>query len=130
MASMADQFRAFLEAKEPVILEGALKSQEANAKEFAREARRKVPRRSGDLRKSIVVTGPGQRTPAYSRGGAKTVPANTYVVTAGDTHTRYGHIVEHGSKKMRARPFWWNTYRTLRAKFRRRHKAALRRAVK
>ncbi|MBN8916238.1 MAG: HK97 gp10 family phage protein [Rhizobiales bacterium] len=128
--SMADQFRAFIAAKEEAIKAEALKAQEASAKEFAREVRRKVPRQSGDLRKSIVVTGPGQRTPAYSRGGARTVPANTFVVTAGNERTRYGHIVEFGSRKMTGRHFWWPTLRRLRSKFRNRRKAALRRAIK
>ncbi|MDI4664343.1 HK97 gp10 family phage protein [Xanthobacter autotrophicus] len=130
MASMADQFRAFLEAKEEAIKAEALKAQEANAKQFAREVRRKVPVEEGDLKRSIKVTPGGERTPAYSRGGAQTVPEGTVMVTAGNEKVRYGHIVEHGSKKMRGRKFWWPTVKMLRQKFRNRNKAALRKAIK
>lgn len=128
--SMADQFRAFLKAHEERINTELPKSQGANAKEFAREVRRKVPKQSGDLRKSITVTPPGGQTPNYSRGGARTAPANTFIVTAGNEKVRYSHIVEHGSQKMEGRHFWWPTLKRLRQKFRNRNRAALRRALK
>lgn len=128
--SMADQFRAFLKANEERIKAEMLKAQDGNAKQFAREVRRRTPVDQGDLKRSIKVTGPGERTPAYSRGGAQTVPPDTVMVTAGNEKVRYGHIVEHGSKKMSGRKFWWPTLKTLRQKFRNRNKAALRRALK
>lgn len=128
--SMNDQFKAFLAQKEEAIKAAALKAQEANAKQFMREVRRGVPVDQGDLKKSVKITGPGERTPAYSRGGAQTVPEDTFMVTAGNERVRYGQIVEHGSKKMQGRKFWWPVLKRLRQKFRNRNKAALRKAIK
>ncbi len=61
---------------------------------------------------SIVVTGPGQRTPAHSQpGGSYVVPENQVAVTAGDSDVRYAHLVEYGTVKAPAQPFFWPAYR-------------------
>lgn len=63
---------------------------------------------TGDLIASIAVTPAGQTTPAYSQpGGATVVPENAAMVTAGNKDVRYPHLVEYGTKKVEAQPFFW-----------------------
>lgn len=58
-----------------------------------------------DYRSSITVTGPGETTPAYAEGGGKrTAGPLEALITAGNENVRYGHILEWGSSKMKARP--------------------------
>jgi HK97 gp10 family phage protein len=79
-----------------------------------------------DLRTSIMVTPAGQQTPPYSQpGGSMVVPANAAAVTVGNTDVRYGHLVEYGTKKARAQPFFWPAVRLNNKKA----KAAIKRAV-
>jgi hypothetical protein len=63
-------------------------------------------RDSGDLIDSIVVTGPGGTTPAYTVGGGmRTVKPNQALVTVGNEEMRHGHLVEFGTVKTEAQPF-------------------------
>jgi HK97 gp10 family phage protein len=70
-----------------------------------------VPVRTGHLRDSIVVTPPGETTPAYATGGSTTVPENKVAISAGNTAVRYAHLVEFGTEKAHAQPFFWPAYR-------------------
>ena len=88
-------------------------------------------RDTGALIDSITVTGPGETTPPYSQpGGSKVVPENAVAVTVGNTDVRYPHLVEYGTTKAAAQPFFWPAFRLHRAKITRRIKRAISRAVK
>ena len=88
-------------------------------------------RDTGALIDSIEVTEAGQQTPPYSQpGGSAIVPENAVAVTAGNTKVRYAHLVEHGTKKAPAQPFFWPAVRTVGKRERNRIKRAIRKAVK
>lgn len=90
-----------------------------------------VPVDEGDLRDSITVTPPDSSTPPYSTpGGSFVVPETSVAVTAGGKDARHGHLVEYGTKKMGAQPFFWPTVRLTRKKAQRNVKNAAARAVR
>jgi HK97 gp10 family phage protein len=85
-----------------------------------------APEDSGDLKDSITVTLAGQSTPAYSQpGGSLVVPENAVAVTVGDADVRYPHLIEHGTTKMHAQPYFWPSVRLHRKKA----QAAIKRAI-
>lgn len=70
-----------------------------------------APVDQGDLRSSIQVTGPLESTPPYSQpGGSSVVPENTAAVTVGNSNVRYPHLLEYGTTKAPAQPFFWAGY--------------------
>lgn len=84
-----------------------------------------------DLRSSIAVTGPGEQTPPYSQpGGSMVVPENAVAITVGNTDVRYPHLVEYGTTKAAAQPFFWPAVRLQRKKMTTAIKRAIRKAVK
>lgn len=90
-----------------------------------------APVDSGALRESIAVTPPGQSTPAYSQpGGSRVARENEVLITAGNSDVRYPHLVEYGTTAAPAQPFFFVSYRLLRAKIQRRLKRAISTAVK
>ncbi|MXN48805.1 HK97 gp10 family phage protein [Shinella kummerowiae] len=90
-----------------------------------------APRDTGDLQESIEVTGPGQSTPPYSQpGGSSVVPSTAAAVTVGNTDVRYAHLVEYGTTKTPAHPFFWPAVRLQRKKATSAIKRAIRKAVK
>lgn len=96
------------------------------AEKIADTMRDLAPVASGDLRDSITVTGPGESTPPYSQpGGMMTVAENAVAITVGNEDVRYPHLVEYGTAKAHAQPFFWPGYRLNRTKA----KAALKRAA-
>lgn len=67
---------------------------------------------TGALIDSIEVTPAGSATPPYSQpGGSKVVPENAAMITAGNHAVRYPHLVEHGTVKAPAQPFFWPAVR-------------------
>jgi HK97 gp10 family phage protein len=63
---------------------------------------------TGKLIESVTVTPAGERTPPYSQpGGTTVVPENAAMVTAGNRDVRYPHLVEYGTAKAHAQPFFW-----------------------
>lgn len=71
-----------------------------------------VPVDTGDTKDSIEVTPGGKSTPAYSQpGGSMTVPENAVAVTVGNEDVRTAHLVEHGTEKAPAQPFFWPAVR-------------------
>jgi HK97 gp10 family phage protein len=115
--------KAVRAATQPAVLKGA--------HEIADLQRRLAPKDTGDLAESIVVTGPGESTPPYSQpGGTYVVPENAALVTAGNTDVRYAHLVEYGTVKSAAHPFFWPAFRTLRKRTETRIKRAMSKAVK
>lgn len=89
------------------------------------------PYATGDLRDSIAVTGPGGTTPPYSQpGGSTRVEDHQAVVTVGNTDVRYGHLVEYGTAKAPAQPFFWPAYRILKKRLLARISRAGRKAIR
>lgn len=79
-----------------------------------------------DLHTSIAVTGAGEATPAYSQpGGSMVVPENAVAITVGNKDVRYPHLVEYGTTKAHAQPFFWPAVRLHNKKA----KAAIKRAI-
>lgn len=61
---------------------------------------------TGALIDSIVVTGPGETTPAYAEGGGRrTAGPNQVLVTVGNEEQRHGHFIEFGTVKQEPQPF-------------------------
>ncbi|MBK3745815.1 HK97 gp10 family phage protein [Paraburkholderia aspalathi] len=88
-------------------------------------------RDTGALIDSIAVTQPGQTTPPYSQPGGSRVAADTEViVTAGNTDVRYAHLVEYGTSKAEAQPFFWPALRLMRKRLLGGVALATRKAVK
>lgn len=79
-----------------------------------------------DLKSSIAVTPAGQSTPPYSQpGGSMVVAENAVAITVGDTKVRYPHLLEYGTRKAAAQPFFWPAYRL----HRKRAASAIKRAI-
>lgn len=61
------------------------------------------------------MTPPGHVTPPYSQpGGSHVAGEFEAVVTAGNEKTRYVHLVEFGTSKTEAQPFWLPALRLIR----------------
>lgn len=102
-----------------------------SAQELANDMQRLAPVDNGDLRDSIVATGPGESTPAYSQpGGSRTAAENEALVTAGNSEVRYPHLVEYGTTKTPAQAFFWPAVRLNRKRIQGRIKRAISKAVK
>lgn len=113
------------------VLEAVQPSVRNQAKAMAATMRALAPVDEGDLKESITVTTAGLTTPAYSQpGGSITVPANAAAITVGNSDVRYPHLVEFGTRKTNAQPFFWPAYRFHRKRSARAIKAAIRRAIK
>ncbi|MBB3568738.1 HK97 gp10 family phage protein [Rhizobium sp. BK491] len=90
-----------------------------------------APKDTHALADSISVTGPGQPTPAYSQpGGSRLAGETEVIVTAGNTDIRYAHLVEYGTSKSEAQPFFWPALRLLRKRLQQRIDRAGRKAVR
>ena len=88
-------------------------------------------RDTGALIDSITVTPPGQSTPPYSQpGGARVAGSTEVIVTAGNSDVRYAHLVEYGTAKADAQPFFWPAWRALRTRIRNRINRAARKAIR
>lgn len=99
--------------------------------ETADTMERFAPEDSGKLKGSIAVTLPGRSTPPYSQpGGSRIAGELEVIVTAGDTDVRYAHLVEHGTTKAQAQPFFWPGFRLTRKRSAQRIKSAVARAVR
>jgi len=126
-AGFKRKLRRVMDASREELTKALIKS----AEETARAQRALVPVDTGALRDSITVTGPGQRTPAYSQpGGSEMVPENQVWVTAGNQEVRTGHLVEYGTKHAPAQPWFWPGYRITSRRNKARHKRALSKAVR
>ena len=90
-----------------------------------------APEDEGDLKTSVMVTGPGQSTPPYSHpGGSHIVPEGAAAVSVGSTDVRYPHLQEYGTKHHAAQPFFWPAYRMMRKRAADRVKRAMSKAVR
>ena len=80
---------------------------------------------------SVAVTPPGQSTPAYSQpGGATVAGSNQALVTVGNTDVRYPHLLEFGTTRTPAQPFFWPGFRLSRKRAENRIKRAISKAIK
>ncbi|HWL30176.1 MAG TPA: HK97-gp10 family putative phage morphogenesis protein [Burkholderiaceae bacterium] len=103
----------------------------SSAEELAAMQRHLAPEDTGALKDSITVTGPGQMTPPYSQpGGSRVAGENEVIVTAGDTDTRYPHLVEYGTAHAEAQPYFWPAVRLLRKRLQQRIDRAGRKAIR
>lgn len=101
------------------------------ADQMAASMRGFVPVDDGDLQKSITVTQAGASTPPYSQpGGSMTVPENAVAITVGNSDVRYGHLVEYGTTKMNAQPYFWPAVRLHNVKAKKAIRSAIGRAVR
>jgi len=90
-----------------------------------------APEDTGALSASIVVTPPLQSTPAYSQpGGSRVAPPNAALITAGNTNVRYAHLVEFGTARADAQPFFWPGFRLGSKRAADKIKRAIRKAVR
>lgn len=86
-----------------------------NAEELAAGIRQlaEQSRDTGALIESVTITPPNSRTPAYSLGGGRVTGPIEFVVSVGDQEVRYAHLVEYGTAKAEAQPFFWPAVRAL-----------------
>ncbi|SKA26350.1 HK97-gp10 family putative phage morphogenesis protein [Consotaella salsifontis] len=127
LSKLQKRFAAIPEDVRQAGARSALKQAEA----MAATMRRLAPEDSGDLRDSITVTPGGQSTPRYSQpGGSSVVPENAAAVTVGNSDVRYPHLVEYGTAKAPAQPYFWPAVRLHNKKAKAAIKSAIRRAVK
>ncbi|TJV71054.1 MAG: HK97 gp10 family phage protein [Mesorhizobium sp.] len=88
-------------------------------------------RDTGALIDSIEVTAPGQSTPPYSQpGGMRVAGELEVIVTAGNEDVRYPHLVEYGTSKAEAQPFFWPAFRLLQKRIKNRTRRAIGKAVR
>jgi HK97 gp10 family phage protein len=133
---MADDLKSLqrrLEAIPIAVREAVMPALEKSGNELADTMRQlaEPSRDTGDLIASIAVTTAGNTTPPYSQpGGSKVVPANAVVVTAGNTEVRYPHLVEYGTTKAPAQPFFWPAYRLLKKRMSNRIKRSISKAAR
>lgn len=107
------------------------------AEDVANLQRALAPEKTGDLKASITVTGPGEATPPYSQpGGSMVAPANAALITVGNTDVRYAHLVEYGhgngfnGSTVPPHPFFWPGFRLGQKKASAAIKRAIRKAIK
>lgn len=90
-----------------------------------------APVDSGDLELSIHVTEPGEATPPYSQpSGSRVADELEAVVTVGDSDVRYPHLVEYGTTKTAAQPFFWPGFRLSRKRAEGKVKRAISKAIR
>jgi HK97 gp10 family phage protein len=132
-SGQSERLRKRLEAIPKAVREAVQPALAASGQELAgaMKALAEPSRDTGALIDSITFTTAGNRTPAYSEpGGSRMVPENAVVVTAGNTAVRYSHLVEYGTSRSKAEPFFWPAYRLLKKKLGSRIKRAASKAVR
>lgn len=133
LSSFQKRMRAIPQAARNAVEPALVKS----ADDIADAIRSLAPVKSGKLKDSIAVTGPGKSTPPYSQpGGEAVVPENAAVITAGNTEVRYAHLVQYGhgnglhGTTVPAKDFFWAGFRLGRVKALPRIKRAIGKAIR
>jgi HK97 gp10 family phage protein len=122
-------FDRIARAPREAVLPALIKS--GNELAAAQKALAETSRDTGALIDSIEVTAPGQHTPPFSQPGGSRVAGETEVlVTVGNEDVRYAHLVEYGTAKAEAQPFFWPALRLLRKRLQNRINRAAKKAVK
>lgn len=126
-----EALQARLEAIPAEVREAVKPALGKSAAELQARMRALAPEDTGDLKRSIAVTLPGQTTPAYSQpGGSRQAGELETIVTAGNADVRYPHLVEYGTAEARAQPYFWPAFRFTRKRIENRLKRAIRKAVR
>jgi HK97 gp10 family phage protein len=126
-----DKLKARLDAIPKAVRKAVAPALIKSAEEIAGAQRQLAARDTGALMDSIAVTGPGEQTPPYSQpGGSRTVGENQVAITAGNSKVRYAHLVEYGTAKAYAQPYFWPAFRLYRVRARRRINTAIGKAVR
>lgn len=122
---------AALERVKIAAKEAAMQEMIKGAHDVLADQKQLVPVDEGDLRDSLKLTLPGQHTPPFSQpGGSRVAGENEVLITAGNEDVRYPHLVEHGSVKMEAQPYFFPAYRLHANKIKRRVSSAYGRAAR
>lgn len=128
-----DRFKRLLKAlpqKERLGIKIALREEAAA---IVATQKQLAPVRTGALRNSIIATPGDQDLPAYAtvRGRAKTQdPELAMILSAGNSGVRYAHLIEYGTAKSAAQPFFGPGFRAHRADAVRKINKAARKAIK
>lgn len=135
MSAQRDRLRRRLKAIPKAAVAAVQPALIKNAQQMADTMRQLAPddpaTGSPDLKSSIAVTPAGQATPAYSQpGGSMVVPENAVAITVGNDAVRYPHLLEYGTSKMAAQPFFWPTVRLQQKQATRSIKRAVAKAVR
>lgn len=129
LAETMAAFDRIARAPREAVLPALMKS--GNELAAAQKALAETSRDSGALIDSIEVTAPGQHTPPFSQPGGSRVAGETEVlVTVGNEDVRYAHLVEYGTARAEAQPFFWPALRLLRKRLQNRINRAAKKAVK
>jgi HK97 gp10 family phage protein len=112
-----EKFRAAIRALPEEIKEELRKVLGESAEEIAAMARRLVPVEEGDLRASIGWTfgRPPKGSLTLAQADVSDISVSVY---AGNNRAFYARWVEFGTVKMRARPFFFPSYRALKRRVR------------
>lgn len=125
-----DRFRVRMEAIPKAVRRNCEPAVIKSANELANKMKENAPKRTGKLAESIAVTLPGEITPPYSQpGGAITANELEALVTVGNDKVRYPHLVEYGTSKAPAQPFFWPSARELQKRIKARLKRTVKKAV-
>jgi len=129
LAKLEAKMKAVVAQAKQAVQPALLKQADIMAGDMRRFA--ETSRDTGALIDSIAVTAGGEQTPPYSQpGGSMTVPDTAVAITVGNTEVRYAHLVEYGTSKMKAEPYFWPAYRLDKKKSRTAIKRAIGNAVK
>ncbi|MGE3247965.1 MAG: HK97-gp10 family putative phage morphogenesis protein [Beijerinckiaceae bacterium] len=131
MSAQLDRLNKRLTAIPKAVREAVPPALAKSGEELAGRMKILAPEDSGDLKESIAVTLPGQSTPPYSQpGGSRVAKENEVLVTAGNSAVRYPHLVEYGTSKAPAQPYFWPAFRLTRKRITNRLRRAIAKAVR
>jgi HK97 gp10 family phage protein len=131
MSAQLERLLKRLDAIPKEVKEAVKPALEKSGQELVDRMELLAPEDTGALKDSIVMTPPGQSTPPYSQpGGSRVAGPNEVLVTAGNSDVRYPHLVEYGTAKTPAQPYFWPAFRLTRDRIQRRLKRAISKAVK
>jgi HK97 gp10 family phage protein len=125
------RLQARMDAIPKAVKEAVQPALQKSGQELVARMRSLAPVDEGDLRDSITYTPAGQTTPPHSQpGGSQVVPENAVMVTAGNADVRYAHLVEYGTLKAPAQPYFWPAFRLSHTRITNRIKRAVSKAVR
>jgi HK97 gp10 family phage protein len=131
MSAQLERLLKRLDAIPKEVKEAVKPALEKSGQELVDRMRLLAPEDTGALKDSITMTPPGQSTPPYSQpGGSRVAKENEVLITAGNSDVRYAHLLEYGTSKTPAQPYFWPAFRLTRDRIQRRLKRAISKAVR
>ncbi len=134
MSVETDRFEASMKARRNRLIEAVRPALEKGANELQASMKSLAPKDTNALSETIVITPPGEQTPAYSTGGRRTAGEHEVLITAGGQvnghDVRYAHLQEFGSVHNQPQAFFYLSLRLLKKRVQARIKRALRKAIK